>query len=104
MIRTLLFAVIAGIPGAAIGAVALSILTEGLSEGAVVGAILGLCIGAFFGARISAHRAAIAAAELNPEEAARSSRNRDVRLDASTEFARHNQRTSDSIGGVIDSR
>ena len=104
MIRMLLFAVIAGTLGAAIGAVGLFILAEGLPEGAIVGGIFGLCIGAYLGARIDAHRAAIAAAERSPEESARQSRLRDGRLDASTEFARHNQKTTDSIGGVIDGR
>lgn len=104
MIRLLLFAAIGGTLGALAGAIGLFILTEGLPEGAVLGGIIGLCVGAYFGARIDAHRAAITAAKRNPEEAARSSRNRDGRLDASTEFARHNQRTTDSIGGIIDSR
>ena len=104
MIRLLLFAAIAGALGALIGAVGLFILTEGLPEGAVAGGIIGLCIGAYLGARIDAHRAATAAAVRNPEEAARRSRHRDSRLDASAEFARHNQRTTDSIGGIIDGR
>ena len=73
----LLHITIAGILGATIGAIGLFLLAEGLPEGAIMGALLGGSIGVFMGARIHAHRAAIAAAHIDPIEAARAARLRE---------------------------
>ena len=78
--------------GAVMGAVALFILAEGLPEGAIAGALIGASVGALMAARIHAHRAAIAIAKRDPEEAQRQERQRDARSVAQLRERHHIER------------
>ena len=96
MRQFLLHTIFAGILGAIIGAIGLFLLAEGLPDGAIMGALLGGSIGVFMGARIHAHRAAIAAAHIDPTEAVRAARLRDEGNDKAPTLERN------QLGEIID--
>ena len=65
--------------GAVIGAAGFFFLAEGMIEGIAGGVIIGGSVGVLLAARIHAHRAAVARAKVDPEEAGRQARLRDSR-------------------------
>ncbi len=75
--------------GAVIGAVAFLFLAEGMVEGLIGGVIIGGSVGVLLAARIHAHRGAVARAKIDPEEAGRQARLRDVQ---GSEIARARER------------
>ncbi|MCY4072687.1 MAG: hypothetical protein OXG60_15440 [Chloroflexi bacterium] len=90
--------------GAVIGAVAFFFLAEGMVEGLFGGVIIGGSVGALLAGRIHAHRAAVDAAKVDPEEARRQARLRDARgKDVSRAHERHQLRGSPGLD-YLDSK
>ena len=89
--------------GAVIGAAGFFLLAEGMVEGIVGGVIIGGSVGVLLAARIHAHRAAVARAKVDPEEAGRQARLRDAR--AARYSAREPQQMRESPGlDYLDSK
>ncbi len=83
--------------GAVIGAVAFFFLAEGMVEGLFGGVIIGGSVGALLAGRIHAHRAAVDAAKVDPEEARRQARLRDARGALSRTHEYHQLRESPGV-------